>query len=94
MKERRLLERIAAWEQGGQRTNQTQVETLDMSPTFLRLGGEGLDIGLDRKRKVSVLYAGRGVFAYPGQIRHVTVTPGPQAPGSLTNRPEALAQLD
>ena len=70
------------------------IETLDMSPTFLRLGGEGLDIGLDRKRKVSALYAGRGVFAYPGRIRHVTVTPGAQAPGSLTNRPEALAQLD
>ncbi len=33
MKERRLLERIAAWEQGGQRTNQTQVETLVRSVT-------------------------------------------------------------
>jgi arylsulfatase A-like enzyme len=67
---------------------------LDMSPTFLRLGGEGVDIGLDRRRKVSALYAGRGVFAYPGRIEHVRVTPGPQAPGSLANRPEALAQLD
>ena len=73
---------------------QQQVETLDMSPTFLRLGGEGLDIGLDRKRKVSALYAGRGVFAYPGRIRCLTITPGAQAPGSLANRPEALAQLD
>ena len=73
---------------------QSRIETLDMSPTFLRLGGEGLDIGLDRKRKVSALYAGRGVFAYPGRIHQVTVTPGAQAPGSLTNRPESLAQLD
>ena len=69
-------------------------ESLNMSPTFLRLGGEGVDVGLDRKRKVSALYAGRGTFAYPGHIDHVRVTPGPQAPGSLANRPEALAQLD
>jgi hypothetical protein len=68
--------------------------TLDMTPTFLRLGGEGVDVGLDRRRKVSPLYEGRGVFAYPGRIERVTVTPGPQAPGSLANRPEALAQLD
>lgn len=69
-------------------------EALDMSPTFLRLGGEGVDVGLDRGRKVSTLYAGRGVFAFAGKIDHVTVRPGPQAPGSLANRPEALAQLD
>ncbi|MGH8433774.1 MAG: hypothetical protein ACRERX_04680 [Pseudomonas sp.] len=67
---------------------------LDMSPTFLRFGGEGMDVGIDRKRKVSVAYADRGVFAYPGQISHVCVRPGAQAPGSMTNRPEALAQLD
>ncbi|MFM1856075.1 MAG: hypothetical protein RLZ83_1384, partial [Pseudomonadota bacterium] len=68
--------------------------TLDMTPTFLRLGGEGVDVGLDRRRKVSSLYEGRGVFAYTGSIDRVTVTPGSQAPGSLANRPEALAQLD
>jgi arylsulfatase len=68
--------------------------TLDMTPTFLRLGGEGVDVGLDRRRKVSSLYEGRGVFAYGGRIDRVTVTPGPQAPGSFANRPEALAQLD
>lgn len=70
------------------------VASLDMSPTFLRLGGEGVDVGLDRRRKVSPLYEGRGVFAYTGRIDRVTVTPGAQAPGSLANRPEALAQLD
>ncbi|MGA1285982.1 MAG: arylsulfatase [Rubrivivax sp.] len=69
-------------------------DQLDMSPTFLRLGGEGVDIGLDRRRKVSALYAGRGTFAYTGAVSHMRVTPGPQAPGSLANRPEALAQLD
>jgi len=67
---------------------------LDMSPTFLRLGGEGLDVGLDRKRKVSPLYAGRGVFAYTGALSWVRITPGPQAPGSFANRPEMLAQAD
>ena len=68
--------------------------TLDMSPTFLRLGGEGMDVGIDRRRKVSALYAGRGAFVYPGHIRFVRVEPGAQAPGSIVNRPEALAQLD
>ncbi|MGB4117603.1 MAG: type VI secretion system baseplate subunit TssE [Polaromonas sp.] len=33
MKERRLLERISAWEDGGQRTNQTQVDVLVKSVT-------------------------------------------------------------
>ncbi len=33
MKERRLLERIAAWEDGEQRTNQTQVDVLIRSVT-------------------------------------------------------------
>jgi len=39
VKERRLLERIAAWEDGGQRTNQTQVDILVRSVTnhLLRL---------------------------------------------------------
>ena len=69
-------------------------DTLDMSPTFLRLGGEGVDVGLDRKRKVSTLYSGRGTFGFTGHVRHVRVMPGAQAPGSLANRPEAQAQLD
>jgi len=69
-------------------------EPLDLSPTIVRLGGEGLDVGLDRRRKVSPRYAQRGVFAYPGRIAFVRITPGAQAPGSLANRPEAQAQAD
>ncbi len=69
-------------------------EPLNMSPTFLRLGGEGLDVGLDRRRKVSAACEGRGVYAYSGRIDCVTLTPGAQAPGSFANRPEALAQWD
>jgi arylsulfatase A-like enzyme len=69
-------------------------QELDMSPTFLRLAGEGIDVGLDRNRKVSWRYADKGLFSYPGHISHVRIVPGKQAPGSLTNRPEALAQLD
>ncbi len=67
---------------------------IDMTPTFLRLGGEGVDVGLDRKRKVSRLYEGRGTFAFTGRIARVWVTPGEQAPDSIANRPEAQAQLD
>lgn len=66
----------------------------DMSPTFLRIAGEGMDVGLDRKRKVSKLYDGRGLFPFNGFIDHVLIVPGAQAPGSLANRPETLAQLD
>jgi arylsulfatase A-like enzyme len=92
------LDHIAAGKRRGIGTlridSTPQSATLDMSPTFLRLGGEGMDVGLDRRRKVSALYAGRGAFAYPGTIRCVRVTPGEHAAGSLANRPEAMAQLD
>jgi arylsulfatase A-like enzyme len=67
---------------------------LDMTPTVLRLGGEGLDVGCDRRRKVSMRYAARGVFAYPNRIASVRIEPGPQAPDSFANRPERLAQAD
>ncbi|RPH40594.1 MAG: arylsulfatase [Burkholderiales bacterium] len=67
---------------------------LDMSPTVLRLGGEGLDVGCDRRRKVSMRYATRGVFAYPNRIASVCIEPGAQAPDSFANRPERLAQAD
>ena len=73
---------------------QTADARLDMSPTLVRLGGEGLDVGLDRRRKVSRLYAARGVFAYTNRIGPVHVEPGPQAPGSVANRPELQAQAD
>ena len=65
---------------------------LDTTPTLVRLGGEGLDIGLDRRRKVSTRYAARGVFAWPGRVHFVRIEPGPMAPGSIANRPELLAQ--
>lgn len=73
---------------------QSTAQELDMSPTFLRIAGEGLDIGRDRKRKVCPEYADRGVFAYPGLIKQVHVVPGLQATDSLANRPEALSQID
>ena len=86
---------------GGQRRGEGQwfldgllVGMQDMSPTFLRIAGEGMDVGLDRKRKVSSLYAGRGVFPFNGLVDHVLIVPGAQAPESLANRPETMAQLD
>lgn len=67
---------------------------LNMSPCILALNGEGFDVGLDRKTKVSTECEGRGKFEYPGRIDWVKVTPGPQAPGSMVNRAEELAQQD
>jgi arylsulfatase A-like enzyme len=68
--------------------------TLNMSPTILRIIGEGLDIGLDRRLKVCVECEGRGTFAYPGRIDWLRIDPGPQAPGSFVNLAEELAQHD
>ncbi len=74
---------------------QTRAEgAVNMSPAILHLNGEGLDIGLDRKTKVSAECAGRGTFAYPGRIDWLCVEPGPQAPGSLVNRAEIAVQKD
>lgn len=58
-------------------------DTLAMTPTFLRLVGEGIDVGLDRRRKVNADCEGRGVYRYGAHIDRVSLTPGPQAPGSL-----------
>jgi len=69
-------------------------ETLDMTPTFLRLVGEGFDVGLDRRRKVSADCAGHGVYRYAGKIDRVSLIPGPQAPGSLANVLETISQWD
>lgn len=68
--------------------------TLEMSPGILALNGEGLDIGLDRKTKVSPECEGRGVFAYPGSIDLLRVDPGAQAPGSMVNQAEIAVQRD
>jgi hypothetical protein len=76
------------------RLNGKPMGLLDMSPCLLRITGEGIDVGLDRKRKSSAMYADRGVFAFNGHIHSVRIEPGAQAPDSLTNRPEALMQVD
>ena len=67
---------------------------VDMSPAILMLNGEGLDIGLDRKTKVSAECEGRGSFAYPGRIDWLRIEPGPQAPGSIVNQAELAVQRD
>jgi len=67
---------------------------VNMSPAILHLNGEGLDIGLDRKTKVSAEYEGRGVFAYPGKIDWLRIEPGAQAPGSMVNQAELAVQKD
>jgi arylsulfatase A-like enzyme len=67
---------------------------MNMSPTILRITGEGLDIGLDRRSKVCTEYEGRGTFAYPGRIDWLKIEPGPQAPGSFVNLAEELSQRD
>ena len=56
--------------------------------------GEGLEVGMDRRRKVVPDYETRGTFKYPNRIDWVLIEPGMQAPGSLVNRAEQLAQLD
>lgn len=67
---------------------------LNMSPTLLKLNGEGFDIGLDRRTKVSSECEGQGTFKYPGTIDWVKIIPGQQAPGSFVNLAEELAQRD
>ncbi len=67
---------------------------IDMSPTILRLTGEGLDVGRDRRLKVCDRYRGEGAFVYSGTIRHVRLQPGSRAPDSISNKPERESQLD
>lgn len=64
----------------------------DIAPTILGVHCEGLDVGLDRRQRVASRFADRGTFAYSGNVQSVTVTPGPQAPGSIMNQREDLAQ--
>lgn len=65
--------------------------TVDVSPTFARPGG-GLDVGRDRGHQVSHEYAGRVSFPYTGAVAGVAIEPGPQAPGTIVNMPEAASQ--
>ncbi|MDP1877652.1 MAG: arylsulfatase, partial [Actinomycetota bacterium] len=93
-----LLQHRALGQRQGQGTltvNGQEAPTLiDMSPTILRLTGEGLDVGRDRRLKVCDHYSGEGAFAYSGTIRHVRLQPGSRAPDSISNKPERQAQLD
>lgn len=67
------------------------VPTTPLSPTIMGVHVEGIDIGLDRRQRISPRYAAHGTFRYTGRIERVTVTPGPQAPGSISNLIEAHA---
>lgn len=67
---------------------------LNMTPTFLKLMGEGFDVGLDRRLKVTAECEGKGTFAYTNRINLVQIDPGAQAPGSLMHRAEAMVQND
>lgn len=65
------------------------VPTTALSPTIIGVHVEGIDIGLDRRQRISPRYAAHGTFKYTGRIERVVVTPGPQAPGSISNLIEA-----
>ncbi len=57
----------------------------EMSPTLMGVHVEGIDIGLDRRQRVSHRYAAQRSFAYTGTIDRVVIEPGPQAPDSIIN---------
>ena len=93
-----LLHHRAMGQRRGQGTlsinGQASPAPIDMSPTIIRLTGEGLDVGRDRRLKVCDRYRSEGAFAYSGSIRHVRLQPGARAPDSISNKPERQAQLD
>ena len=60
-----------------------------MSPTIIGIHVEGIDIGMDRRQRVSHRYASKRTFPYSGTIDRVVIEPGPQAPGSIINSIEA-----
>jgi arylsulfatase A-like enzyme len=64
---------------------------METTPTFMHFIGEGLDVGVDRRRQVA---EGGPKPPYPGKIRRVRISPGPQAPDSIANRHEVLSQQD
>jgi arylsulfatase A-like enzyme len=61
------------------------VAATNMSPTPIGVHFEGVDVGLDRRQRISPRYATRGTFAYTGSIEKVVVEPGTQAPDSIIN---------
>jgi hypothetical protein len=60
-----------------------------MSPTIIGIHVEGIDIGMDRRQRVSHRYAHKRTFPYSGTIDRVVIEPGQQAPGSIINSIEA-----
>lgn len=68
------------------------VPSTAMSPTLGRLPSEGIDVDIDRRQPATRRYAKFGNFKYTHSIEGVRVEPGPQAPGTLINMPEDLAQ--
>ena len=68
---------------------QEAVPATGMSPTIIGIHVEGIDIGLDRRQRVSHRYAAKRTFPYSGTIDRVVITPGAQAPGSIINTIEA-----
>ena len=91
-----LLEYIALGQRQGQgRLLVNGAELVPMtalSPTIMGVHVEGIDIGLDRRQRISPHYAARGTFPYTGTIDRVVITPGAQAPGSIVNMIEARVQ--
>lgn len=68
------------------------VDTVDLSPTMLRIPNSGMSVGLSRRLSVSERYAHRGAFSYTGIIEQVRIEPGELAPGSHLEPSEALVQ--
>ncbi len=66
---------------------------LDTTPTFARVSG-GLDLGRDRRSRVTERYAHRRTFPFTGTVMSIEVIPGAQAPGGIVNRLEIESQLD
>jgi arylsulfatase len=66
---------------------------LDTTPTFTRVSG-GLDLGRDRRSRVTERYADRGTFPFTGTVISMEVVPGAQAPGGIVNRLEIESQRD
>lgn len=60
-----------------------------MSPTIIGVHVEGIDIGLDRRQRVSHRYAEQRTFPYTGLIDRVIIEPGEQAQDSIINTVEA-----
>ena len=65
---------------------------IDMSPTIVKLGSEGLDIGIDRRQPLLTPARQPGGFRYTNRIERVRIEAGRQAPGSPANRREFEAR--